>query len=60
MPANELAALYRGRTEKPVFEWEETEQALSAAQKSAGEQGVVLICGSLYLAGEIRRLLIAE
>ena len=44
----------------PVFEWEETEQALSAAQKSAGEQGVVLICGSLYLAGEIRRLLIAE
>ena len=60
MPANELAALYRERTEKPVFEWEETEQALSAAQKSAGEQGVVLICGSLYLAGEIRRLLIAE
>ena len=37
MPANELAALYRERTEKPV-----------------------LICGSLYLAGEIRRLLIAE
>ena len=46
--------------ESPCLSREETEQALSAAQKSAGEQGVVLICGSLYLAGEIRRLLIAE
>ncbi len=41
---NELAALYRERTEKNHLWWEETEQALSAAQKSARrKQGVVLI-----------------
>ncbi|WP_373046363.1 bifunctional folylpolyglutamate synthase/dihydrofolate synthase [Vulgatibacter sp.] len=34
--------------------------ALEAARHAAGPKGVVLVCGSLYLAGEVRRLLCGD
>lgn len=57
VPAPELCALYRGRTDKPVLAAEDTAQGLRQAQTLAGEAGVVLVCGSLYLVGEVRRML---
>ena len=57
VPAPELCGLYRGRTNKPVFAAEDTAQGLRQAQTLAGEAGVVLVCGSLYLVGEVRRML---
>ena len=57
VPAPELCGLYRGRTDKPVFAAEDTAQGLRQAQTLAGEAGVVLVCGSLYLVGEVRRML---
>lgn len=35
-------------------------EALAAARGAAGSQGVVLVCGSLYLVGEARRLLCGD
>ena len=57
VPAPELCGLYRGRTDKPVLAAEDTAQGLRQAQTLAGEAGVVLVCGSLYLVGEVRRML---
>ena len=34
--------------------------ALSAARAAAGAQGVVLVFGSLYLVGEVRRLVCGD
>ncbi|NLJ30132.1 MAG: bifunctional folylpolyglutamate synthase/dihydrofolate synthase [Clostridiales bacterium] len=57
MPARELAEKWNalGVKAEPL---ESAEQALSAACSAAGKDGAVVICGSLYLAGEIRPLLL--
>jgi dihydrofolate synthase/folylpolyglutamate synthase len=55
--AEALAALYRARTDAPVRAMDSAKDALAAAKKSAGEGDVILVCGSLYLVGEIRKIL---
>lgn len=55
--AEDLCALYRERTDKPVLAAGETAQGLEKARALAGAEGVVLVCGSLYLVGEVRRML---
>lgn len=47
-PADELAALFR----PPVVAVPHTPGALETAMQAAGEDGVVVVCGSLYLVGE--------
>ncbi len=49
VPADELAAMY-GATAAAVVP---AEAALERAQELAGREGNVLVCGSLYLVGEI-------
>ena len=60
LPAGDLAALYRSRTAAPVQALPDTRAALQAARKSAAPHDVILICGSLYLVGEARRLLLSN
>ena len=58
LPAEDLAALFRGNGATQVFVQPDTEAALKKARKLADENNAVLcVCGSLYLAGEIRRRL---
>jgi dihydrofolate synthase/folylpolyglutamate synthase len=53
-PASELASLWPGTAhESPAA-------ALEAARRSAGPDGTVLCCGSLYLVGELEGLLAGE
>lgn len=52
----ELASQWRAG---PAFEVEPATRALEAATTTAGSAGVVLICGSLYLVGELRDALVA-
>jgi dihydrofolate synthase/folylpolyglutamate synthase len=49
-----LAQLWPGEVHRTAGD------ALRAAQREAGERGVVLCCGSLYLAGELRALLLRK
>ncbi len=56
--AEELAARFRESTAVPVRACGSALEALAAAEKSAGEDGVILVCGSLYLVGEVRKLLV--
>ena len=58
LPADALAELYRARTAVPVRALPDTRTALLAARKTAAPDDVVLVCGSLYLVGEARRLLV--
>jgi folylpolyglutamate synthase/dihydropteroate synthase len=53
VPAAELAAMF-GPTGEAV---PHTEAALARARELAGPDGNVLVCGSLYLVGEILALL---
>lgn len=57
LPAEALRDLYRTYTEKPVYAAQDTAAGLKRARELAGEAGVVLVCGSLYLAGEVRSML---
>ena len=43
-----------------VFVKDDLSQAIAMAKELAGEDGAIVICGSLYLAGEIRPLLLDE
>jgi folylpolyglutamate synthase/dihydropteroate synthase len=38
---------------------EDPSEAVAAARKAAGSGGLILVAGSLYLIGEIRRLLLS-
>jgi folylpolyglutamate synthase/dihydropteroate synthase len=49
-----LAQLWPGEMHPTVRD------ALEAARRQAGERGVILCCGSLYLAAELRALLLGE
>jgi dihydrofolate synthase/folylpolyglutamate synthase len=51
-PAEELATLFTGATAAG-----ETATALKLAASAAGPDGLVAVCGSLYLAGEVLTLL---
>ena len=57
LPAAELADRAREYCSQ-VFAEEELSKAICLARKLAGEDGAIVICGSLYLAGEIRPLLL--
>lgn len=59
LPAGDLVALYRSRTGAPVQALPDTRAALLAAKQCAAPRDVILVCGSLYLVGEARRLLLA-
>ena len=52
MPAEELASLCKKYCEN-VFVAKTPKQARKQAEKNAGKNGAVVICGSFYLAGEI-------
>lgn len=56
MPAAELAALCRAQGIAACCE-STVPQALARARELAGEDGLVIVCGSLYLVGDIRLLL---
>jgi folylpolyglutamate synthase/dihydropteroate synthase len=49
VPARELATIFGGEAEAVV----PAPDALERAKELAGENGNVLVCGSLYLVGEI-------
>lgn len=57
MKAEELARLYRKNTDVPVTVQPDTEPALENLRKKAEKTDVILVCGSLYLVGEVRRIL---
>ncbi len=53
MPCEELAGILKSRG-VAVEAVADEEQAVARARELAGADGVVLICGSLYLAGDVR------
>ncbi len=53
-----LADRIRGLVEVPVLEADDVELALDMARAEAGQDGAVLVAGSLYLVGEARALLV--
>ena len=53
MPCEELAEILRSHGVAAEAEADE-ERAVARARALAGADGVVLICGSLYLAGDVR------
>lgn len=59
VPAASLAEEARGHA-REVEVHATVEAALDAARAAAGAAGVVLVCGSLYLVGEARRLLCGD
>lgn len=58
MKAGQLARLYGEHTQATVDTIPDTAQALKIAQENAGENDVILVCGSLYLVGEVRKMLV--
>lgn len=56
MPAEEYAALLQNRGVKTHI-FPSPAEALAAAKAAAGEDTIIVTCGSLYFAGEIRDLL---
>ena len=54
LPAEELAEYLRRQGAKAVA-CEEVEEGILAARKAAGEDGIVVAFGSLYLAGVVRK-----
>ena len=56
MPANELVELVRGCYSGPVAAAPTPEDAFALALSHCGADDVVLVCGSLYLAGALRPL----
>lgn len=56
LPASDLAALCRAQGMAAVSV-PSVPQALARARELAGEDGLVIVCGSLYLVGDIRLLL---
>lgn len=55
-PATELARLAQKAGFAPVYVEKNPRRAVAFARKTAGAKGLVCICGSLYLAGEILRM----
>jgi dihydrofolate synthase/folylpolyglutamate synthase len=49
-PADELAAIYHGQP--PSERFDGIEHALARAREIVGRDGIVLVCGSLYLVGD--------
>ncbi len=60
VPPAQLAALVRPETALPVTLCPTPEQAWHAARKAAGPDDLICITGSVYLAGELRPLLVNE
>lgn len=57
VPAAEVAARIRSLVDVPVEVVGDPVRALEVARQHAGADGAVLVAGSLYLAGEVRRAL---
>ena len=60
LKAKELAGYIREELEIPAAEAEDEEEALRKALAEAGKDGSICVCGSLYLAGAIRDLIIPK
>jgi len=58
LPAAELAERIDGLVEAPVLVADNVEYGLDMARAEAGQDGAVLVTGSLYLVGEVRDLLV--
>ena len=58
-PVEELAAAVRARTNAPVHAEANRKAALALGRRLAGE-GLLVITGSFYLAGELRQALLDE
>ncbi len=58
LPAAELAGRIDGLVEVPVLVADNVEYGLDMARAEAGQDGAVLVTGSLYLVGEVRDLLV--
>lgn len=57
--AETLAALVRGKG-KDAVAFREVWGALEEARRRAGEKGLIVVCGSLYLVGAVRAILIGS
>ncbi|MFP3915784.1 MAG: bifunctional folylpolyglutamate synthase/dihydrofolate synthase [Actinomycetota bacterium] len=60
IPAGEVAERVMSRVQAPVEAVGDPDSALEVARQKAGSDGGVLVAGSLYLVGEIRRALAGE
>ena len=60
LDAQALAGLYQERMGRPAQAVGDTAAALARARELAGEEGAILVCGSLYLVGEVRKMLEGE
>lgn len=59
-PAELLAAMPDAIDRASVLLTEDPSEAVAAARNAAGNDGLILVAGSLYLIGEIRRLLLSD
>ena len=57
LPASEVAARVAKIVQVPVEAGGDPWSALEVARQKAGSEGAVLVAGSIYVAGEIRRAL---
>lgn len=55
--APQLADIFRSFSHDKVRAFDDTQTALCHAQRIAEENDVILVCGSLYLVGEVRKIL---
>lgn len=54
IPADELARLWSSATPSPAETWPTPAEAIAAARAAAGREDVVVVTGSVFLAGEAR------
>ncbi len=59
VPAEELAALFRGHTDAPVTAQPDVAEAFDTALRQKGD-GMLFCAGSLYLIGELKKILSAK
>ena len=57
LPLADIRRAFEGRTDKPVWCFGEIGAAFAFARKKKGEEDLLFIAGSLYLAGSIKELL---
>jgi dihydrofolate synthase/folylpolyglutamate synthase len=58
MPADQVTSLWASAGTAPVHVCATPAEALAAARQEAGEEGLICITGSVFLAGEVRPMLV--
>lgn len=60
IPPTELAGIATGVVDVPVLVAGDVSSAVEMARAEAGPDGAVLVCGSLYLVGEVREMFVDD